>query len=253
MAEQAEERARMTEEPVTSAGGTEAGQPAAPSESEPAAEGHGKGPAGEKAQAEGSASGGEVAAPEGEGEEETDVEGLTQELAAVREQYEQAEAARQQLWNQYLRLQADFDNYRKRIQRERETWQNQGAEEVVRQLLPVVDNLERALAAVPADGLPEGSPAQGLATGVRMVYDQFRSVLEQAGLQAVEAVGQPFDPRYHEAMDRVVAPGYEPDTVVEELQRGYLFRSKLIRPSLVRVAQAGEGQASDGEGGNNVG
>lgn len=253
MADQGEERAKVTDEPVTAPGergaagsGDGAGQP-------PSA-GQGRTAPGEAHQA----GGGAEAPPEGGGAQEPEEgreepEGWRQELAAAHARYEEAEAARQQVWDQYLRLQADFDNFRKRTQRERGEWQERGAEELIRQLLPVVDNLERALAAVPEGALPQGSAAEGLATGVRMVYDQFRSVLEQAGLQAVEAVGQAFDPRYHEAMDRVVAPGYEPDTVVEELQRGYLFRSKLIRPSLVRVAQAGDGQLSDGEGGNDVG
>lgn len=263
MADQGEERAQVTGEPAAGAAGGNAGGPG--EEAGQAREPSGAAstvPAAGSAEAAGeappgTAGAGEAETPEGarapEAGQDADGEALRQALAEAQARCEQAEAARQQIWDQFLRLQADFDNFRKRTQRERAEWQERGMEELIRQLLPVVDNLERALASVPADGLTPGSAAQGLVAGVRMVYDQLRSVLEQAGLQPVEAVGQAFDPRYHEAIERVSAPGYEPDTVVEELQRGYLFRSKLIRPSLVRVAQAGDGQLSDGEGGNNVG
>lgn len=183
------------------------------------------------------------------GEQEPDpVEALRRELEEARQRYEQAEATRQQVWDRYLRLQADFENFRRRTERERAGWQDQAMEQLVRELLPVLDNLERALAAMPEDGGSGEPVAAALATGVKMVYDQFRAVLERAGLEPVAAVGQPFDPRVHEAVERVEAPGHEPDSVVEELQRGYRFRSKLIRPSMVRVAQVPEG-----EGGNSIG
>lgn len=190
------------------------------------------------------------AAVEGDGTEPAadPAEALRQELEEALQRYEQAEATRRQVWDRYLRLQADFDNFRRRTERERAGWQDQAVEQLVRELLPVLDNLERALAAMPEDGSSGEPAAAALATGVKMVYDQFRTVLEQAGLEPVAAVGQPFDPRVHEAVDRVEAPGHEPDSVVEELQRGYLFRSKLIRPSMVRVAQVPEG-----EGGNSIG
>lgn len=262
MADQGEERTQVTGEPVAQAAGGHAGGPG--EETGQASNASGKpdvvpaGAAGAAGEGHSGAPGAE-GAPALEGSEPgvagqgRDPEAWHRALAEAQARYEQAEATRKQVWDQFLRLQADFDNFRKRTQRERAEWQERGMEELIRQLLPVVDNLERALASVPADGLPPGSAAEGLVAGVRMVYDQFRSVLEQAGLQPVEAVGQAFDPRYHEAIEQVAAPGHEPDTIVEELQRGYLFRSKLIRPSLVRVAQAGDGQLSDGEGGNNVG
>ncbi|BAS28492.1 nucleotide exchange factor GrpE [Limnochorda pilosa] len=189
----------------------------------------------------------ESGAREGRGAEQV-VQALQAELEQAQRRYEQAEATRQQVWNRFLRLQADFDNFRRRTERERAEWQERAEEEMVRAILPILDNLERALAAVPAGSPPDPNGAEVLATGVKMVYDQLRAALEKVGLQPVEAVGRAFDPRFHEAVERVEAPENEPGSVVEELQRGYLFRSKVIRPSMVRVAQGPEG-----EGGNGIG
>lgn len=244
------ERGDQRPEALTTQGGVEqdamenrAGQepPAGAKSGEVAAEGDGTEPATEQASTAGEDAPGDEPTPD-------PVEALRQELEGALRRYEQAEETRRQVWDRYLRLQADFENFRRRTERERAGWQDQAVEQLVRELLPVLDNLERALAAMPEDGSPGEAAAAALATGVKMVYDQFRTVLEQAGLEPVAAVGQPFDPRVHEAVDRVEAPGHEPDSVVEELQRGYLFRSKLIRPSMVRVAQVPEG-----EGGNSIG
>ena len=128
----------------------------------------------------------------------------------------------------HLRLRADFENFRKRAEREREERLRRGIAETVRELLPVADNLTRALAA--EGGLDD------LRRGVEMIARQLAEVLRQQGVVAIEALGQPFDPQLHEAVAREESAAVETPTVVAELQRGYLHGDRLLRPAMVRVA-----------------
>jgi molecular chaperone GrpE len=133
-----------------------------------------------------------------------------------------------QLKDRHLRLLADFDNFRKRAEREREERARYSLAEPLRDLLPVVDNLERALAA-------RGS-LDDLRLGVEMISRQFEEVLRRFGVTAVASVGQRFDPRVHEAVSRVESPGVEAPTVIDEMQRGYRLHDRVLRPAMVRVA-----------------
>jgi molecular chaperone GrpE len=133
-----------------------------------------------------------------------------------------------------LRLQAEFDNYRKRQQRDREELNRQAKERVLKELPGVVDNLERALQHAGA----AGAAPETLAQGVDLVCKQLQEVLARFGVEPIAAVGSLFDPRLHEAMARVETAGDPPDgTVIEEYRRGYLLDGKVLRPALVAVAK----------------
>ena len=133
----------------------------------------------------------------------------------------------------YLRLYADFENLKKRVERERIEHRLRATESLLSRLLPVLDNFERALAARAGE--------DGLRAGVQMIYRQLFDELRREGLRPVEALGQTFDPTIHEAVATTSDSGLPPHTVVGELQRGYFFGDRLLRPSLVRV------QTDDGE------
>jgi len=154
------------------------------------------------------------------------------EAAELTGQNEQAETERlreenTQLFARLQRLQADFDNYRKRVRAEMQEWATQSLCDLVRELLPVIDNLERAKQAA-------GS-TESLSAGVELVHKQFLAVLEKYGLNMIEACGIQFDPSLHHAIMQVEAADPE-NTVVEELQKGYRLKDRVLRASLVKVA-----------------
>ena len=134
----------------------------------------------------------------------------------------------------YLRLYADFENLKKRVERERIEHRLRATESLLARLLPVLDNFERALAARGGE--------ESLRSGVQMIYRQLFDELRREGLRPVEALGQTFDPTIHEAVATAADSGLPPHTVVGELQRGYFFGDRLLRPSLVRV-QTDDGAA----------
>ncbi|MFC4766341.1 nucleotide exchange factor GrpE [Effusibacillus consociatus] len=139
-------------------------------------------------------------------------------------------AEMQELQNRLLRSTADFDNFRKRARQEKEDLSNYATLRLVQEILPVVDNFQLALAA-------ETSDAESLKKGVEMVFRQFESTLEREGVVAMNAVGQPFDPNFHEAVMQVESDEYAPGTVVEELRKGYLLHDKVVRPAMVKVSR----------------
>lgn len=133
-----------------------------------------------------------------------------------------------------LRLHAEFDNYRKRTQREKEDWHKFASAGILEKILPVLDNFERAL-----DSLKnEGEEVQRQLSGIEMIYRQLLDVLQKEGLEPIEALGKIFDPNIHEAMLQVpVAEGQEDGQVAAELRRGYCFKERVLRPTLVQVAK----------------
>lgn len=134
-------------------------------------------------------------------------------------------------YNRYLRVQADFDNFRKRTRKEREDLLKYASQPLIESLLPAVDNLERALAA------GQGSDdAESLMKGVDMVFRHIKQILEQEGLQAIEAEGKPFDPQYHQAVMQEESADHESGIVIQELQKGYVLKDRVIRPSMVKVS-----------------
>ena len=130
------------------------------------------------------------------------------------------------------RTKADFDNYRKRVAAEAREAQARGRAELARELIPVLDNLERA---VGAEGV---NPDDGLARGVALVLDELRSTLERAGVQAYDPAGESFDPTWHEAIStRAGAEGTEPGVVLETVDRGYRLDGQVLRPARVIVSE----------------
>ncbi len=147
----------------------------------------------------------------------------------VQEKLSALEQENEELNKRLLRLQADFDNYRKRSRAEKQEMVDYATIELIRSLLPVIDNLDRACAAA------EDSP-EGLFDGVFMIARQLKELLEKEGLQAIDCKGKPFDPQCHEAVIREESGEYPPNTVVDELQKGYKMKDRVLRPSMVKVA-----------------
>lgn len=127
-------------------------------------------------------------------------------------------------------VQADFENYRKRIDREVKEMEDFSTTKLVRKLLPVLDELELAIASAQST-----KDTKALVEGVRMVHKNLSLTLEGEGLMPIEAVGKPFDPRLHEAVDKVQGKKVGDDIVIEEIRRGFVFKDKVLRPSMVKV------------------
>ena len=143
------------------------------------------------------------------------------------EEYERVKAERDSLFDRMARLQAEFDNARKREARERTEFRDFAVSGAVDQFLPVLDNFQLAL--------KSGGTAEQLRTGVELIVKQMDDVLRSLNVQPVETVGAPFDPRYHEALDSVEKPDLPDGNVFEEIRRGYRIKERLLRPALVRV------------------
>jgi len=166
------------------------------------------------------------------------VEGPTVEELAL--ELERARALADDYRQTLQRLKADFDNYRKRVAQDQERWQQMAVAGLALEVLPAIDNLERALGA-------SGDPA-AVRQGVELTVRQLRDVLAASGIRPFEAVGQPFDPTRHEAVARGAVPGVPEGHVAEEYRRGYLIGDQVLRPALVKVAQAEVAQETVGQG-----
>jgi molecular chaperone GrpE len=130
-------------------------------------------------------------------------------------------------------LQADFENYRKRVDREIRDIEDFSTSSLIRKLLPVLDDLELAMSTI-----EKSEESKGLLEGVAMVQKNLSAVLQSEGLRAIDAVGKPFDPELHEAVERVDGTEGTRDMVVGEIRRGYTLKDKVLRPSMVRVESA---------------
>jgi molecular chaperone GrpE len=159
------------------------------------------------------------------------------ELASLREQLEAKKKEAGENYDRYLRQVAELENFKKRANREKDEAIRFANEALVKDLLPVVDNLERAVAHA-----KDGGNGRPLVEGVEMVLRGFFDILAKHGVITISAVGQPFDPVKHEAMAQVESATYDPNTVVEEYHKGYILRDRLLRPALVSVAKAPKSQ-----------
>ncbi|RAR43983.1 nucleotide exchange factor GrpE [Paenibacillus sp. MDMC362] len=130
-----------------------------------------------------------------------------------------------------LRVQADFDNFRRRTQKEKEDLGKYASSKLITELLPVIDNFERALQAS-----EENPEFESFSKGVSMIFRQLESVLATEGLTAMKSVGEPFNPEYHQAIMQVESDEYEEGIVVEEVQKGYMLKDKVLRPAMVKVS-----------------
>jgi molecular chaperone GrpE len=151
---------------------------------------------------------------------------------ALTEQLNAAQAEALVNRDHYLRARADLDNFRKRAQREKEDLVKFSNETILRELLPVIDNLERALQHAAVDG------EKGLLQGVELTLGQFSKVLEKFNVVAIEPLGELFDSARHEAMGQIESAEQPQNTIVQLLQKGYLLNDRLLRPALVLIAKA---------------
>lgn len=155
-----------------------------------------------------------------------------EELAAANEKITELQGKLQEMEQRYLRLYADFDNFRRRTRLEFEAAEKYRAQSLVTDLLPALDNFERALKVEVED-----EKAKSILQGMEMVYRSLLEALKKEGVEAIESVGKPFDPHLHQAVMQVEDSNYEPNTVVEEFQKGYKLKDRVIRPAMVKVSQ----------------
>jgi molecular chaperone GrpE len=137
----------------------------------------------------------------------------------------------QEINDKYLRLYAEFENYKKRVNKDKEELIRYGNESLLYELLPAIDNLEMAL------NHASNNVSEGLVQGVEITLKELQKTLEKFGLSVIEANGKPFNPLVHHAMTQVERDDVDEKTVVEEFRKGYMFRDKVLRPSLVAVSK----------------
>ncbi len=167
--------------------------------------------------------------------EEAEVDPLVAQVAELEEALATARAQGNELHERLLRKAADFDNARRRHQKERKELEKFAGEAVVKEVVPVLDDLERALGHV----IESGDAPAALVEGVQMVHRKFEQVLSRRGVAPIDALGEPFDPRFHEAIQQVPDDTVPHNTIVQEFQKGFMLHERLIRPSLVVVSQGG--------------
>lgn len=165
------------------------------------------------------------------------------ELTKLREDFEAKDKEAKENYDRYLRQVAELENFRKRANREKDEAIRFANEALIKDLLPVVDNLERAVA-----HSKEGGNGKALLDGVEMVLKGFFDILAKHGVVPIPAVGKPFDPGKHEAMAQIESSTHEPNTVVEEYHKGYLLRDRLLRPAAVSVAKTPKSQGKKNNG-----
>jgi molecular chaperone GrpE len=159
------------------------------------------------------------------------------EASLIKAQEEAAEN-----YDRFLRVSADLENFKKRASKEKADLIRYGNEELIKELLPVIDNLERALEHTGSERAQEG-----IADGVAMTLQQFLGILQRFGVTPIAAAGEPFDPTKHEAVMEQPTGDHDPGHVVTELQKGYLLNDRLVRPAKVAVAKAQENAESEKE------
>ena len=143
---------------------------------------------------------------------------------------------RDELEDRWLRQTAEFDNYRKRMERERRELADHAASDVLHELLPILDDIERALEAAAASGDPA---VEAHRQGLELIERQFSEVLRKRHVSRVDALGQDFDPNVHQAVGQEVSDQHREGEVIEELRRGYKLKDRLLRPAMVKVATRG--------------
>ena len=153
---------------------------------------------------------------------------LEGQLAAANAERDQLAAEKADLQDRLLRSRAEFDNARRRFERERSDFLQFAAMDLVKEILPMVDDFERALKVETAD--------RNYSRGVELIYQRLSETLKKVGLEPIETEGKPFDPNLHQAVERVPTDEVDDQTILGEFQRGYNFKGKLLRPAMVRVA-----------------
>ncbi|HWF36938.1 MAG TPA: nucleotide exchange factor GrpE [Candidatus Acidoferrales bacterium] len=158
-------------------------------------------------------------------------------LDAFGEQIQKLQAEKQELMNTLVRRQADFENYRKRVEKERHQERHRGVEVLIESILPALDAFDRAL-----DGAGDAASAEYL-KGFEMIRRQFGDLLAKQGLKRIEAVGKEFNPHLHHAIEKVETHQHPDGVVIAEMQPGYMFHERVLRPAMVRVASKPTGKS----------
>ena len=175
--------------------------------------------------------------------EETVEEEECDPLTKLQLEIETAKTEASNNWDLYLRERADLENARKRHQRDKEDALRFANDRLLKEIIPVLDNLERAI-----EHAEQGNDDnQGLLEGVNMTINQFRKALEDFGAKPIKAIGTDFDPNLHQAMGQVESADQAPNTVITEFQKGYLLHDRLLRPSLVMVAKAPSAETAESD------
>ncbi len=169
----------------------------------------------------------EAPAAEEDAEAETAAE-PQEEVTLAKSELEKLQAAVQEKEERALRLQADFENFRRRTAKEKEELSAVVTQGILKDMLPLLDNFERAMAA-------EAKDIDSFKQGVEMIFKQFGEILVKNGLEHIEVEGAKFDPNFHQAVMRVENPDLEDETIAQELQKGYMVKGRVIRPSMVQV------------------
>jgi len=149
----------------------------------------------------------------------------------LEEKQDKKDIAIADLTDRLKRSMAEFDNFRKRSEKEKATMFDMGVGSIVEKILPVVDNFERAMAAAPKEG-----DGKAFAEGIAMIYNQLKKTLEDLGVKPIDCVGQPFDPNFHNAVMHVEDENLGENVVAEELLKGYMYNDSVLRHSMVKVA-----------------
>lgn len=149
----------------------------------------------------------------------------------LEEKQDKKDIAIADLTDRLKRSMAEFDNFRKRSEKEKATMFDMGVGSIVEKILPVVDNFERAMAAAPKEG-----DGKAFAEGIAMIYNQLKKTLEDLGVKPIDCVGQPFDPNFHNAVMHVEDENLGENVVAEELLKGYMYKDSVLRHSMVKVA-----------------
>ena len=153
------------------------------------------------------------------------------EKEAKKDKKDPKDAQIEDLTDRLRRTMAEFDNFRKRTEKEKSAMFEIGAKDIIERILPVIDNFERGLASIPEDA--KGS---AFANGMEMIYKQLLKNLEDAGVKPIEALGQPFDPNFHNAVMHIEDEKFGENIISQELQKGYMYRDSVVRHSMVQVA-----------------
>lgn len=179
----------------------------------------------------------EEAAPDGDA---TAAETAQSASSASEQKPQSLEVELKAVQDRYLRLAAEFENYKKRVQKDQAEYTRYAHERLLRELLPVLDNFQRALQHAQQSG-----GTNGLIEGVELTCKQYLEVLSRFGVRPIPSVGQPFDPAVHQAVATVDPQGQAPNTIVEEYEKGYYLHDRVLRPAIVTVAAGGPDECRD--------
>jgi len=164
-------------------------------------------------------------------EENTDAELTSQNVEEIQNKLKEKEKECDELKDRLQRTMAEFDNFRKRTTKEKAVLYEDGIRNTIEQILPVIDNFERALGTAQKD-----EQSNSFLQGMEMIYRQFKDILNSMGVEEIKAVGETFDPNLHNAVTHVEDEAFGENEIVEEFQKGYIFKDKVIRYSMVKVA-----------------